>query len=62
MPLDLLLLMVSEKNDKIIKDKGFRTSVSGNVTLFYFTISKNYFITHTILFYNTFSIPKLYFY
>ena len=62
MPLDLLLLMVSEKNDKIIKDKGFRTSVSGNVTLFYFTISKNHFITHTIQFYNTFSIPKLYFY
>ena len=34
---------------------------SGNATLSYFSISKNYFINYTIPFYNTSNIPKFYF-
>ena len=36
----------------------FRAFPSGNSILFYFIISKSYFINYTIPFYNTLNIPN----
>ena len=40
----------------------FRASALKNATLFYFTISKSYFINYTIPFYNTSYIQKIYYF
>ena len=42
--------------------KSIRASPTENVILSYFTISKNYFIRYTVLFYNTLNISKFYFF
>ena len=38
-----------------------RAFTTGNAILFYFTISKSYFINYTIPFYNTSNIPTFIF-
>ena len=54
--------LLVELDAKAVVDIFLRASALKNATLFYFTISKSYFINYTIPFYNTSYIQKLYYF